>query len=76
MTEATLLHRFGINLTDMLDYCNTTKKELAELTGISEATISRYTKGLIMPSLKNLINIAYELDCTVDELIDLTERID
>ena len=76
MTEVAFLRQFGINLLDMLDYCNTTQKELAEDTGLSESTISRYTRGLMMPTLKNLINIAYALDCTVDDLIDSTERID
>jgi transcriptional regulator with XRE-family HTH domain len=76
MTEKVLVKQFGINLTDMLKYNNTTNRELAEDTGISEATISNYTRGLQMPSVKNLINIAYALECDVDELIDLTERID
>ena len=76
MTELELMKRFGSNLRDMLDYTNTTQKELSEDTYISESTISRYIRGERMPTLRNVINIAHALDCEFNELIDTYEFID
>lgn len=76
MTEVAFLRQFGINLTGMLEYCNTTQKELAEDIDVSESTISRYARGLMMPSLKHLVNIAYSLDCDLDDLVDIDEFIE
>lgn len=42
---------------------------LSEITGISEATISRYINGTSMPTMYKMTLIASALDCTVDDLI-------
>lgn len=76
MTELELMRRFSSNLKKMLEYNNETQRELADDTGISEATISYYIRGERMPSLKNVINIAHALDCEFNELIDVYEFID
>lgn len=75
MTELELMRRFAYNLKNMLEYNNATQRELAEDTGLSESTISCYIRADRMPSLKNVINIAYALDCRIDELIDINEYI-
>ena len=75
MTEPQFMMRFGNNLRDALEYCWMTQKELAEETGISESTISRYVRGEMMPTFKNVVNIKYALDCEWDELIDFDERV-
>ena len=51
------------------------QKELAEASGISEVTISRYYNGLRSPSSDNLVRIARALDCTIDDLIMVDELI-
>lgn len=76
MTEIELMQTFGQNLKNMLEDQWMSQKELAEETGISEATISYYANGERMPSMKNVINIAYVLDCDLNELIDTVEPVE
>lgn len=76
MTELELMRHFGSNLKNMLDYNNTTQRELADDIFVSEATISCYVRGERMPTLKNVINIAYALDCELSDLIDVYEFVD
>lgn len=75
MSELQLARHFASNLKEMLDYNNTSQKELSEDTGISEATISYYMRGERIPSLKNVLNIAYALECKFSELISIDEFI-
>ena len=69
-TEVQLLKAFGNNLADQLEDAWMTQKELAEETGLSEATISRYISGDVMPTLKSILNIMYALDCDFEDLVD------
>lgn len=75
MTEIEFMRRFGNNLRDVLEDCWMTQKELSEETGISESTISRYVRGEMMPTFKNIVNIKYALNCEWDELVDFDGRI-
>ena len=70
MDEYKLLHDFGRNLKDLLNDSRISQKELSELTGISEPTISRYIAGNMMPTLKNIVSIMEALDCDYEDLID------
>jgi transcriptional regulator with XRE-family HTH domain len=70
ISEVELLKEFGDNLRDILIEYQMTQAELAEETGMSEATISRYIKGERMPTLRSLVNLIYVLECDPDELID------
>ena len=71
-----LMQIFGDNLAELLEWANTSQKELAEDTGLSESTISRYVRGETMPTLKNIVNIAYALDCDIDELITVIDYVE
>ena len=51
------------------------QKDLADESGLSETTISRYIKKQRIPNMKAIVNIANALDLTTDELINLDERI-
>ena len=53
-----------------------TQQELADVTGLSKATISAYIHKRKAPGLRAIINIAYALDCSVDELVDFEEMIE
>lgn len=75
MTEVALMRRFGSNLKKLLDYCNMSQKELSLDTDITESTISCYIRGERMPSLKNIINIMYAIECEFEDLIDINEPI-
>jgi transcriptional regulator with XRE-family HTH domain len=46
-----------------------TQKQLAELTGLTEAGISRYISGQRLPRIDILLKIADALGCTLDYLL-------
>lgn len=75
MTELEWIDIFGDNLRDMLDDANMTQRELADETGLAESSISRYIHKEMAPSFKAIINIAYALDCSIDDLIDFGDKI-
>lgn len=75
MTEQQWLDIFGDNLAYMLEQAWMTQEELAEETGLSRGTISRYINKKRMPTVKALVNISYALDCDMNDLIDFGDRI-
>lgn len=79
MTEIEWLESFRFNLSSLLHEANMTQRELADVTGINESTISRYLSSdpyrWLMPSAKTVLNMAYALDCEVSDLIDFGERV-
>jgi len=50
-----------------------TQKKLAQLSNITEASLSRYENGLREPKINTLIKISDVLDSTVDYLIGKTD---
>lgn len=46
-----------------------TQKQLAQMTGLTEAGISRYISGQRLPRLDVLLRIAKSLQCTLDFLL-------
>lgn len=70
MNEVEWIDAFGDNLARMMMDARMTQRELAELSGLSESSISRYLNKTMAPSFKAIINLAYALDCNTDELID------
>ncbi len=75
MSELEWLDIFGDNLVSLLQDARMSQRELAEATGLSEATISYYIHKRKIPSLKAIVNIAYAFDISIDELIDFGEII-
>lgn len=75
MSEVEWLDRFARNLKEMLGDYNMTQGELAEMSGLSEPTISSYVNQTRMPGVKALLNISYAFGITVDELIDFGDKI-
>ncbi len=75
MTEIEWLDTFGDNLQDMLDDARMSRRELADETGISVSTICRYINKQTVPNIFAIINIAYALNCSVDDLIDFGRAI-
>lgn len=76
MTEARWLELFSRNLIEIMERSRTTQKELAEGTGLSQATISRYLNRERMPSISALINISEYFGETLDDLMYFGEGID
>ena len=69
MSELEFMRIIGKNIKYELEDAWMTQKELAEATGISRSTISKYINAEVMPSLVNINNIANVLDCSIDKLI-------
>lgn len=46
-----------------------TQKQFAEMTGLTESTISRYRSGLRLPNFIHIRKFAQVLECSTDELI-------
>lgn len=75
MSEIEWIDIFGDNLDEMLYEANMTQRELADAAGLSESAISQYIHKQKAPGFKAIINIAYALDCSIDDLIDFGDRI-
>lgn len=75
MSELEWMDIFGDNLVDMLQGARMTQRELADAIGLSEASVSQYINKRKMPGIKAIVNIAYALDCSIDDLIDFGDRI-
>lgn len=75
MSELQWLDIFGDNLARMMIESRMTQRELAELSGLSESTISRFVNKQMMPNVKSILNLSYALHCTMDELADFGQTI-
>lgn len=75
MSEVEWLDIFGDNLREMLEDYRMSQKELADLTGLSEGTISNYINKRQMPGIKAIINISEALNMSIDDLIFFGETI-
>ena len=76
MTQKDWLEDFGYNLSDLMKDAGITQKELSKRTGIEQSNLSRYMKGQQTPSVKTVMNLAYELDCNYEDLLGFADRID
>ena len=76
MTEVEWLEEFGDNLFSMMYEAKMTQAELAEITGLSKGTISKYLNKQQIPTVKAVLKIAYALECEVSDLIDFGETIE
>lgn len=63
------MERIGERLTELLREQNMTQKQLAELIGVTEATVSRYMSGERTPKSGILANMATALRTTSDYLL-------
>lgn len=75
MSELEFMKKFGENLKEILKDEKMTQRELADEAGLSESVISSYINGQVMPSAKAVMNIAYALVVTTDDLINFDEHI-
>ena len=67
MSKTETLSEFGIRLRKIMFRKNISQLELADMTKISNVTLSKYMNGQTMPSLYALDKIAKALGCSVDE---------
>ena len=75
MSEVEWLRNFGDELTKLMDYMNTEQEEMADILGMSQASISRFVNGLQMPDVRVVLKIAYELDWNIDDLVNFGDYV-
>ena len=75
MTEVEWINEFSMNLRRMMWDARMTQRELSDLSGLSEACVSRYLNGTRAPNFKALINLSYVFGCSIDDLADFGARI-
>lgn len=75
MSEIEWMDIFGDNLRDILKEQNMSRRELAQVLDLSEATISNYINKKQMPTMEVIVNMAYELSMSIDELIDFGDMV-
>lgn len=75
MSELEFMKKFGENLKEILKDEKMSQRDLADETGLSEGLISRYISGQVMPSAKAVMNIAYALVVSTDDLINFDEHV-
>lgn len=77
MSEVQWMKTFAINLRELLRQSHMTQQELADRTGISKGTISRYLNAQCMPSVNALVNIAHEFPCAdIYDLLYFNDRME
>ena len=76
MTELEWLDIFSGNLQDLMQERGYSQRQLADAVGLSDAAISSYIHKQKMPGIRAIVNIAYEFDCDVTDLIDFGDRIE
>ena len=64
---------FSKRLIDQMEYRMVDQAALAAKTGMSEASISRYVSGLMIPRADVITELAKALNCTPNHLIDFYE---
>lgn len=75
MTETQWMQCFSKKLRELLDYTNMTQTDLAIESGLSNATISNYINCVKMPKVTAIVNLAYALNCSIEDLIDFGSAI-
>lgn len=75
LTEVEWLDIFAGNLISLMRDARMTQRELADASGVSEATISKYVNKQQMPNVKAVVNIAYALNVDLEELVPADEMI-
>ena len=61
-------------IKELLGVKGISQKQLAEITGITESSVSHYIKGDRVPRGANLIKIANALGTTTDDLLNENEH--
>lgn len=75
MSEAEWVRTFKENLIDIMEEQGYNQKQLAKESGLSEATISNYVTGKMVPSIKGVINLSKTFGISLDEFLDFGYKL-
>ena len=67
---------FGDNLKEFIADRGMTQTEVADAANISCSVLSEYLNKRKVPGIRAIVNLAYALDCDVNELVDFGDTID
>lgn len=70
ISDVERINEFGRRLRRLMHAKGLTQNDLSEITGISQATISSYITGRVVPSFIKVDKICRALNCSMDELRD------
>ena len=76
MSEVEFIDIFGDNLQSLMEERGYTQRALARESMISHVTISRYLSKERMPTAKSLVNLAFALECDLDDLVPTYDYVD
>lgn len=78
MSEIEWMDIFSGNLRSLLEEEGITQQELADETGLSKSTISRYINGQMMPSVSALVSIAHVFRgiVTLDDILYFGDKME
>lgn len=76
MSELEFMEIFAGNLRSLMYDTGYSQAELAEETGLTQGTISKYLNAKQMPSVKAIVNLVYVLNCDFEDLMDFGDMID
>lgn len=68
MTEQECRHEFAVRLRRLMFREGISQKDLSDMTGISEVTLSNYINGKRTPNFFNVDKISKALGCSIDSL--------
>ena len=76
MSEVEFIDIFSHNLESIMVEYGINRIELAKEAHLDKGSITRYLSGERMPSLRAIINLSMELNCSIDDLVPNYDYID
>lgn len=76
MTEMMFVKSVGQNLKFAVKEYGISLTELSAKTHIDKSTLSKYLQGKRIPTLINIVNLAYALECGLEELVDADDYVE
>ncbi len=67
---------FNINLKKIREEKGITQEQLAKEVNVVRQTVSKWERGLSMPDIDLLMQIAKTLDCTINQLLGCENTVD
>ena len=62
------------NIKREIEQSGLKKSEIASAIGVSKATVSQYLSGRAQPTLATLSKLCSVLDCSADEILNVTHE--
>lgn len=75
MTEQEWLKCFSEALIQRIGESGYSRKEVADMAGMTEGALSKYVRGLQIPKSTAVLNLAYALECDVADLMDFGDDV-